>query len=89
MNADAIVVLPGGAGTLDELFEALTWAQLGLHDKPILLVDAGGFWAPLLGLMAHLQGAGFVDPAACARLERMATPAEALSRLDAAAAAAG
>ncbi len=59
MNADAVVVLPGGAGSLDEFFEALTWRQLGLHDKPILVMDVGGFWAPLRGLVDHVVAAGF------------------------------
>lgn len=61
MNADAIVVLPGGAGTLDEFFEALTWRQLGLHEKPIVLLDVDGFWQPLRGLLTHLVEAGFAD----------------------------
>lgn len=61
MNADAIVVLPGGAGSLDEFFEALTWAQLGLHSKPILLLDADGYWAPLNALMQHVVDQGFAE----------------------------
>ncbi|MFV0245718.1 MAG: TIGR00730 family Rossman fold protein [Qingshengfaniella sp.] len=62
MNADAAVVLPGGAGTLDEFFEVLTWAQLGLHSRPILLVDVAGFWQPLLGLLDHVIAQGFAAP---------------------------
>ncbi|WP_238772114.1 TIGR00730 family Rossman fold protein [Prescottella equi] len=58
--ADAFVVLPGGAGTLDEFFEIWTWQQLGLHDKPVFLLDAGGFWQPLVALLDHLVDAGFV-----------------------------
>ncbi|QCQ92941.1 TIGR00730 family Rossman fold protein [Rhodococcus sp. SGAir0479] len=58
--ADAFVVLPGGAGTLDEFFEIWTWQQLGLHDKPVFLLDAGGFWQPLVALVEHLVDAGFV-----------------------------
>ncbi|NDR55283.1 TIGR00730 family Rossman fold protein [Aliiruegeria sabulilitoris] len=61
MNADAIVVLPGGAGSLDEFFEVLTWAQLGLHDKPILLFDTAGYWAPLNALMRHVVDQGFAE----------------------------
>ncbi|WP_020042256.1 TIGR00730 family Rossman fold protein [Salipiger mucosus] len=61
MNADGIVVLPGGAGSLDEFFEALTWRQLGLHAKPIVLLDAGGFWAPLRALLDHVVNEGFAD----------------------------
>ncbi len=61
-NSDAIVVLPGGAGTLDEFFEVLTWRQLGLHARPILLVDSAGYWAPLAGLVDHVIAQGFADP---------------------------
>ena len=59
MNADAVVVLPGGAGSLDEFFEVLTWAQLGLHAKPIVLLDTEGYWQPLVGLLDHIIGEGF------------------------------
>ena len=59
MNADAVVVLPGGAGSLDEFFEALTWRQLGLHDKPIILLNTAGFWAPLKALLSHVIDNGF------------------------------
>ncbi len=62
MNADAIVMLPGGAGSLDEFFEALTWAQLGLHDKPIMLLNVAGYWTPLVELMEHVVSEGFADP---------------------------
>lgn len=62
MNADAIVVLPGGAGTLDEFFEALTWRQLGLHAKPILLLDIAGYWQPLVALIDHVVAEGFAEP---------------------------
>ncbi len=62
MNADAIVVLPGGAGTLDELFEALTWRQLGLHDKPIFLLNTDGYWAPLMSLIKGIVGSDFAGP---------------------------
>lgn len=63
--SDAVVALPGGLGTLDELFEALTWAQLGLHGmehKPIGLLDAEAYWTPLLDLVAHTVTEGFVGP---------------------------
>lgn len=59
MNADAVVVLPGGAGSLDEFFEALTWRQLGLHAKPIILMNVDGFWDPLCDLMQHVVDSGF------------------------------
>ena len=61
MNSDAAVVLPGGAGSLDEFFEVLTWAQIGLHRKPILLLDADGYWQPLLRLLDHVVAEGFAD----------------------------
>jgi uncharacterized protein (TIGR00730 family) len=58
-RADAFAILPGGIGTLDEMFEIVSWKQLRLHDKPILLVDIGGYWAPLLALLDHIVDAGF------------------------------
>lgn len=58
-KADAFAVLPGGIGTLDEMFEILSWKQLGLHDKPILLADVGGYWAPLRQLLDHIVATGF------------------------------
>ena len=61
-NSDAVIVLPGGAGTLDEFFEVLTWAQIGLHAKPIMLIDAGGYWQPLIALIDHVIARGFADP---------------------------
>ncbi|MFA8385631.1 MAG: TIGR00730 family Rossman fold protein [Pelagibaca sp.] len=61
MNADAIVVLPGGAGSLDEFFEVLTWRQLGLHGKPIVLLSVDGYWAPLTALLDHVVDQGFAD----------------------------
>lgn len=61
MNSDAIVVLPGGAGTLDEFFEVLTWAILGLHAKPIYLLDNDGYWLPLIALIDHVVAQGFAD----------------------------
>lgn len=59
-RADAFVALPGGIGTLEELVEQLTWAQLGRHKKPILILDSQGFWRPLLSLFAHMNLAGFI-----------------------------
>jgi hypothetical protein len=61
MNADAVIVLPGGAGSLDELMEVLTWAQLGLHAKPIVLLNTMGYWDPLLALLDHVVAQGFAD----------------------------
>ena len=59
-HSDAFVTLPGGIGTLEELVEQLTWAQLGRHRKPVVLVSVAEFWAPLLALFAHMRGHGFI-----------------------------
>ena len=60
-RADAVAVLPGGFGTMDELFEILTWAQLGLHAKPVVLLNVNGFFDPLLAWVDHLTKEGFVQ----------------------------
>ena len=60
--SDAFVALPGGIGTLEELVEQMTWAQLGRHTKPILLADLGGFWGPLVTLLEHMRESGFIRP---------------------------
>ena len=75
--SDAFVALPGGLGTLDELFEMLTWTQLGLHDKPAGLLDVDGFWSDLVAFLDRVRTDGFVhrrftlyvddDPAALLR----------------------
>ena len=62
-ESDGFVILPGGIGTLDEFIEVATWAQLGLHAKPVLLVNLEGYWRPFLGLMRHLIDEGFAAPA--------------------------
>jgi uncharacterized protein (TIGR00730 family) len=59
-KADAFVALPGGIGTLEELVEQMTWAQLGQHTKPILMLSTNGFWKPLLTLLAHMREQGFI-----------------------------
>ena len=61
-KADAFAVLPGGIGTLDEFFEIVSWRQLSLHDKPILLVDIGNYWEPLRALLDHIVVNGFARP---------------------------
>ena len=60
-NSDAIVVLPGGPGTLDEFFEVLTWRHLGLHRKPIYILNCGGYWTNLLELVNSAIDKGFAD----------------------------
>ncbi len=62
-RSDAFVALPGGIGTLEELVEQLTWAQLGRHRKPILIANLKGFWDGLLGLFEHMGRAGFIHSA--------------------------
>ncbi|MDZ4135216.1 MAG: LOG family protein, partial [Paracoccaceae bacterium] len=61
MNSDAIVVLPGGAGSLDEFFEVLTWRQIGLHAKPVFLLNTDGYWQPLRALLDHVIAQGFAE----------------------------
>ena len=61
-RSDAFVALPGGIGTLEELVEQMTWAQLGRHDKPIVLADIEGFWEPLQGLLSHMRAEAFIRP---------------------------
>ncbi len=61
-RADAFIALPGGIGTLEELVEQLTWAQLEQHRKPILLLDVAGFWRPLMSLVAHMRENQFIRP---------------------------
>lgn len=59
-NADAFCILPGGLGTLEELFEVLTWRQLGLHDKPIIVLDVAGYWQRLIDLIEWQAEEGFL-----------------------------
>ncbi|MBR9651723.1 TIGR00730 family Rossman fold protein [Thalassovita aquimarina] len=80
MNSDAIVVLPGGAGSLDEFFEVLTWRQLHLHQKPIFLLNTAGFWNPLLALVDHVVDQGFAD----ASLRELIRPKDTTAELNAA-----
>jgi hypothetical protein len=80
--ADGFAALPGGLGTLDELFEILTWRQIGLHAKPIALVDVGGFWDPLASLLDRLTAAGFVSAGARDSLTRVRDAAEFLRLFD-------
>lgn len=59
-RSDAFVALPGGIGTLEELVEMMTWAQLGRHRKPVLIANINGFWDPLIALLRHMADAGFI-----------------------------
>ncbi len=60
--SDAFVAMPGGIGTMEELFETLTWAQIGLHAKPVGVLDVNGFYQPLLGFLQQMVAGGFVKP---------------------------
>jgi uncharacterized protein (TIGR00730 family) len=62
-RADAFVTLPGGIGTLEEIIEIMTWAQLGRHRKPMIFANVAGFWDPILGLIEHMSREGFLHTA--------------------------
>lgn len=66
-HADAFVALPGGVGTLEELVEQMTWAQLGQHQKPILIANINGFWDPLCALLDHMEAMRFIRPGLAVR----------------------
>jgi len=83
--ADGFLCLPGGIGTLDELFEAWSWNALGYHAKPFCLVNVEGFWDGLTGFLDHVSSSGFISPARRAQLLVADTPDEAIKLLDAAA----
>lgn len=59
-RSDAFIILPGGIGTLDEMFEIITWRQLRLHGKPVVIINTDGFWNPLVALMEHMTETGFM-----------------------------
>ncbi len=62
-ESDAFVTLPGGIGTLEEIVEIMTWAQLGRHKKPMVFANINGFWNPMLELIGHMRDAGFIHTA--------------------------
>ena len=80
-RSDAFVILPGGLGTLDEAFECMTWKQLRLHDKPIVIVDVEGYWQPLLKLLDHAIATGFAPAEVRDGLTVVATPEELIAAL--------
>jgi uncharacterized protein (TIGR00730 family) len=86
--ADAFLALPGGIGTLDELFEAWSWNALGYHAKPFCLLNVEGFWDGLIDFIDHATKNGFLSQQRRSQLLVAQTPAEALELLDEAAAAA-
>lgn len=79
--AEAFVVLPGGLGTLDETVEILSWKQLGLHDKPVVVIDVGSFWKGLRALVGDIVAAGFARPEHAALLTTVTSVDEALEAL--------
>lgn len=84
--ADAFLALPGGIGTLDELFEAWSWNALGYHAKPFCLLNVGGFWDGLIQFMDHATDSGFLSQSRRKQLLVATSPGEALEMLDEAAA---
>lgn len=61
-QSDVFVILPGGCGTLDEMFEVITWRQIGIHDKPVIIFNHNGYWDHLIGLLNHMIDTGFARP---------------------------
>jgi uncharacterized protein (TIGR00730 family) len=82
-RSDAFVALPGGVGTLEELFEAITWTQLGIQSKPTALLDVAGFYAPLLGFLDQMVDAAFLRAGHRDMILAADDPAELLARLEA------
>lgn len=80
--ADAFIALPGGYGTFDELFECLTWAQLGMHQKPIGVLDTLGYYQPVLSLINHAQMEGFIYAEHRTLLISSASPLDLLAQLE-------
>jgi len=82
--SDGFVALPGGLGTLEELAEVTTWSQLGLHAKPVVLLDVDGFWDPLAAQLDRMVAVGLLRPSNRELIQRAATPGDALAALAAA-----
>ena len=85
---DAFVCLPGGIGTLDELYEAWTWNALGYHAQPFALLNTAGFWMPFVKMMEHISESGFLSKSRLQQMIVADTPNEAINLLDEAAAGA-
>jgi hypothetical protein len=79
--SDAFVALPGGIGTLEELFEVWTWAHLGVHAKPCAVLEVAGFWRPLLAALDHMSAAGFIRRDVRALLVEASSPDDLFARL--------
>ena len=82
--SDAFVALPGGLGTLEELAEVATWSQLGLHSKPVVLLDVDGFWEPLVSQLDRMTRVGLLKPASRDLIQRTRSAEETLAVLAAA-----
>ena len=82
--ADGFVALPGGLGTLEELAEVSTWSQLGLHAKPVVLLDVDGFWSPLVTQLDAMVSVGLLRPAGRGLIQHARSPHDALAALRAA-----
>ena len=80
--ADAVIALPGGVGTLEELLETLTWRQLGLVKVPVIILNTLGYYDPLLAMLRHSIDEGFMKPSHDQLWQVAATPAEAIALLD-------
>lgn len=80
-ESDAFVALPGGLGTFEETLEMITWRQLGRHQKPIVLVGAGGYWEPFRELVANAVARGFADAGDAGLFDIVETPEQALRTL--------
>lgn len=83
-SGDAFVALPGGLGTMEELLEVLSFRQLGLHDKPIVILDALGYWRPMLDMLEHGFAGGFIQPHFRGIYSVAKDPAEAIAQIIAA-----
>lgn len=79
--ADGFVALPGGIGTLEELFEVFTWSYLGLHDKPVALLNAAGYFDGLIAFLEHMVRERFLKPEQASRLLHDTQPAALIARL--------
>jgi len=80
-SGDAFVALPGGLGTMEELLEVMSFRQLGLHDKPIVVLDALGYWQPLLQMLEHGFAGGFIQPHFRGIYSVAQSPAEAIGQI--------
>ena len=80
--ADAVIAMPGGVGTMEELIETLTWRQLRLVTYPVIILNTKGYYDPLLAMLDHAIGEGFMKPSHSQLWQVAATPAEAIAMLD-------